>query len=90
MSDHHGFIGGMSGALGGMGVGNAIEDERRRRRCSERIRYNRLSKDLVMRFAGSRIEGLLGNGRTNFGAMAQEAGSFKAMKLLHTMICKAK
>ena len=24
-----------------------------------------------MRFAGSRIEGLLGNGRTNFGAMAK-------------------
>lgn len=31
-----------------------------------------------MRFAGSRIEGLLGNGRTNFGAMAQKAGSLQS------------
>jgi hypothetical protein len=30
-----GFIGGMSGALGGMAVGNALEDERRRRNAAE-------------------------------------------------------
>ena len=30
-----GFIGGMSGALGGMAIGNAIEDERRRRNAAE-------------------------------------------------------
>ena len=31
-----------------------------------------------MRFAGSRIEGLLGNGRTDFGGMAQKAGSLQS------------
>ena len=30
-----GFIGGMSGAIGGMAVGNSIEDERRRRNAAE-------------------------------------------------------
>ena len=35
-----------------------------------------------MRFAGSRIEGLLGNGRTNFGAMAQKADALRTTKLL--------
>ena len=32
------FIGGMSGSLGGMGIGNAIEDERRRRNQAENER----------------------------------------------------
>jgi hypothetical protein len=30
-----GFVGGMSGALGGMAIGNAIEDERRRRNAAQ-------------------------------------------------------
>ena len=34
-----------------------------------------------MRFAGSRIEGLLGNGRTNFGAMAQKADSLRSNEI---------
>lgn len=33
-----------------------------------------------MRFAGSRIEGLLGNDRTNFGAMAQKAGTLDSQE----------
>jgi hypothetical protein len=31
-----------------------------------------------MRFAGSRIEGLIDNGRTNFGGLAQKAGSLQS------------
>ena len=34
-----------------------------------------------MRFAGSRIEGLLGNGRTNFGAMAQKADALRSNEI---------
>ena len=36
-----------------------------------------------MRFAGTRIEGLLGNERTNFGALATKAGTMDSAKELH-------